>query len=243
MDITRRDFVGYAAAAAALPLMGGRARASSPREVTHDCVLLDLGVHGSLRESTLGYAAALANTNRCWTRVDAPLLPCRGVLIVPGMLSMPPSAVRAILSALDDETTVVLESGAGFASATEVRAHRALVRSAFQIDVDAPVDVWEARTSGRGIPYMQVDWPTPATIRDFSRVLPIFARDGDVIARVNSLSVGVKRAVGRGTLVFLGSPIGPALWAGDLEACRWLNDVLQHHTSWPRSLIATSRTE
>jgi hypothetical protein len=38
--------------------------------------------------------------------------------------------------------------------------------------------------------------------------------------------VALMRRVGRGTLLFLGSPLGPALWADDAEARRLLLDVV-----------------
>ena len=53
-----------------------------------------------------------------------------------------------------------------------------------------------------------------AKVRDFSRVLPLARQAGDVIARVDDMLVALKRRTGFGTLTFLGSPIGPALWAG-----------------------------
>jgi hypothetical protein len=47
---------------------------------------------------------------------------------------------------------------------------------------------------------------------------------------VDGLPVGLKRPWGRGKLIFLGSPLGPALWVGDLQARRWLAQVLR---IWP----------
>ena len=46
-----------------------------------------------------------------------------------------------------------------------------------------------------------------------------FLRDG--------LPVALKRPSGRGRLMFLASPLGPALWAGDSEARGWLFDCLR----------------
>jgi len=48
---------------------------------------------------------------------------------------------------------------------------------------------------------------------------------GDNIAWAGELPVALKRRVGAGTLIYLGSPVGPALWAGDVEAKRWLHAV------------------
>src|SRR5256885_8822548 len=57
-------------------------------------------------------------------------------------------------------------------------------------------------------------------------MVPLRRQAGEVIARVDGLPVALKRSSGRGNLIFLGSPLGPALWAGDAEARRWLFDCL-----------------
>jgi hypothetical protein len=78
------------------------------------------------------------------------------------------------------------------------------------------------------MPYIAYSWPASAQIRDFSRVVPLGRRSegaGEIIARVDGLPVALKRRLGRGDLIFLGSPLGPALWAGDAEARRWFGDV------------------
>src|SRR6266571_3700339 len=70
-----------------------------------------------------------------------------------------------------------------------------------------------------------------ATDREFRahRVVPRRRHEGEgeVIAWVDDLPVALKRPGGRGNLIFLGSPLGPALWAGDAEARRWLVDCLR----------------
>jgi hypothetical protein len=142
-------------------------------------------------------------------------------LIVPAAVEIPPPAVRAIATCLQAGGTVILESGAGFAGEGEFRAHRAVLRDLLQIRIDAPVRLWPRR-----IPYVDYTWPSPAKLRDFSRVVPLGRQAGDIIAWVDDLPVGLRRQRGRGTLIFLGSPVGPALWAGDAEARRWLCDVL-----------------
>src|SRR5437764_965136 len=60
-----------------------------------------------------------------------------------------------------------------------------------------------------------------------ARTGPVGRQAGEVIAWVDGVPVALKRRGGRGgTLIFLGSPLGPALWAGDAQARRWLVDVL-----------------
>jgi len=53
-------------------------------------------------------------------------------------------------------------------------------------------------------------------------VVPVLAPDDEIIGRVGSLSVASKRPVGNGLLIFVGSPLGPAMRAGDIEGQKWL---------------------
>jgi hypothetical protein len=178
---------------------------------------LDLREQCGLRESVAGYESALAGlgtgvTSRCT------------LLIVPAALDIPPPAVWAILSRLRTGATVLLESGAGFAADRDFRAHQVALRDYLGIHIEAPVGLWSVPPGSGAIPYVDYAWPSRAEVRDFSRVVPLARREEgrDIIARVEGLPVALKRRSGRGHLVFLGSPLGPALWAGDAEARRWL---------------------
>jgi hypothetical protein len=119
---------------------------------------------------------------------------------------------------------VIVESGGGFGGPLNFRRHRRSLRGVLNIDVAAPVNLWSG--GARGAPYVTYVWPRATQIRDFSRVVPVEAQsEDDVIASVNGLPVALRRRVGPGTLIYLGSPLGPALWAGDMQARRWLNEV------------------
>jgi hypothetical protein len=217
VGITRRHFLGCVAGSltVGLPFDVPLVEASPRR------VLLDLREHCGLRESVAGYESALAGlatgvTSRCT------------LLIVPAALDIPPSAVGAIMSCLRAGATVLLESGAGFAADRDFRAHRAVLRDQLGVHIAAPVRLW-SRRGARGMPYIDYSWPSSAQIRDFSRVVPLGRHsegEGEVCARVDGLRVALKRRFGRGNLIFLGSPLGPALWAGDAEARRWFSEVV-----------------
>src|SRR2546426_6906316 len=222
MSVTRRQFLGYATGAvtAGLPWL--------PLDVTRcGCVLLDLNEGGCFRESVSGFESALTSGGAQWMRADARWMsPSRcAVLIVPAALEIPPPAVRAIMSCVQAGASVIIESGVGFATDREFRAHRVVLRDYLQVHIEAPVDLWPDNSSQR-IPYVDYTWPRPAKVRDFSRVVPLGRQAGEVIARVDGLPVALKRSSGRGNLIFLGSPLGPALWAGDAEARRWVFDCL-----------------
>src|SRR5437899_3938736 len=115
----------------------------------------------------------------------------------------------------------------------------------FELEVEPPVDLWSGKLAdddlfasrssphrrktidGRqAIPYVRYVWPREIMVRSFTRVIPVSAKLGEVIGWVVSLAVASKRPVGRGTLIFLGSPLGPALRASDPEARSWLQSVV-----------------
>ena len=224
MSITRRQFLGYATGAVTAGLPG-----LLPLDVTgRGCVLLDLNERGCFRESVSGYESALSSAGAQWMRADARwMVPSRcAVLIVPAALAIPPPAVRAIMSCLQTGASVIIESGAGFATDREFRAHRVVLRDYLQVHIEEPVELWPENSSQR-IPYVDYTWPRPAKVRDFSRVVPLGRQAGEVIAWVDGVPVALKRPGGRGNLIFLGSLLGPALWAGDAQARRWLLDCLR----------------
>src|SRR3989441_717282 len=221
MGITRRRFLGYTAGLVTAGLRG-------PLDPTsRRYVLLDLNERGCFRESVSGYESALTSAGAQWMRAGARGVSARRctVLVVPAALEIPPPAVRVIVRCLQAGAGVIFESGAGFATDREFRAHRVVLRDYLQVHIEEPVDLWPDNSSQR-IPYVDYTWPRPAKVRDFSRVVPLGRQAGEVIARVDGLPVALKRSSGRGNLIFLGSPLGPALWAGEAEARRWLFDCL-----------------
>jgi hypothetical protein len=197
MGMTRRGFLISAAGVATMALPLDVSRRGRPSLV----VLLDLKDHCSLRESAWGYQSALTGVGTRFTRADAQSVPRCAMLIVPAALAIPPAAARAIVTCLRAGASVILESGAGFANEPDFRAHRVVLRDSLQIHIEAPVQLWSART--RGIPYVDYTWPSPSKVRDFSRVVPLGPQTGEIIASVDGLPVALKRRSGRGTLIFL----------------------------------------
>ncbi len=215
MRLSRRQFLECAAGAAAvvLPL---ELRLRPP-----GVALLDLGEQCSLAESTAGFATVLKAP---LMRADEWALSCTA-LILPAVVEISTPAARAMVACLSEGGTVILESGAGFATAAALRAHQAIMRDLFHVEIAEPVDLWPV-PEARGLPYVEYAWPQLARIRDFSRALPLATGAGEIIARVKELPVALRRRYGRGNLIVLGSPLGPALWAGDTEARQWLRAVI-----------------
>ena len=215
MEMSRREFLQSTAGAMGI---WGLQRRSSPVPVrrTQWLVLHDPD-QCSLPESVLGYRGALPAEREGVSGCRLAILPA--LLTIEGGETM-----RWLAACLRQGATVMIESGVGFAGRGDLRQHRRAMRDCFQLDVQAPVDLW-AHRSGPSTPYVDYTWPRRAKIRDFSRIVPPSERHGEIIARAGDVPVALKRRIGGGTLIYLGSPIGPALWAGDVEAKRWLSAV------------------
>lgn len=194
MPITRREFLGGAAMALAL----ARPRLALRRPVS---TVFDSDV---LAESTIGYRRALESH-----------MPDRDVLVVPAALAIPSASIESYLWR---GGMVILESGVAFADPAIFPSHRDALGRTLGIHVQAPVDLWPRRTP----PYVDFTWPAPVKVRDFSRIVPLAEQQGHVIATADGLPVALRRTIGAGTLIFLGTPVGPGIWAGDQEARRWL---------------------
>jgi hypothetical protein len=207
MDLSRRRFLACAGGA-----LGAQWRLRTPlRLSTLNQQSLVLPVRGqcALPESILGYRSALADVNE-------PLL------VIPAIMELPYELGVLISHRLQNGWTVLIESGGGFADAANFGKHRRSLCEILEIEVGAPVNLWAPDRKPRFPPYVDFAWPCSAKIRDFSRAVPVTDQPDEIIAWAGERPVALRRCAGRGSLVFLGSPIGPALWAGDAEARRWL---------------------
>ncbi len=224
-----------------------------PERTELDCVLVDLEGCCGLGESVAGYEAALATMDVRFVRRAPHQSPPAPVVIVPGCARLDPRAAEKLAVALEPGSLLLLESGAAFAEPSDFAAHRRVLSSHFGVEVEAPFDLWPDRVTegsavrrencGLGchpacsrtrVPYVDYAWPVPAKVRDFSRVVPLAPAGSPAVGRPTYEVIGwadgrpmaARRAVGKGTLVFLGSPLGPALRSGDREAERWLRSLL-----------------
>src|ERR1044072_4386063 len=214
MEMSRREFLGWAAAGAA----------ASPMKWGLKYWMVDPAGTLALPESLLGYRHALPADQE--VNLSVRQAPHGGLVVFPSR------ADRSLRSQLPDliglhlsrGSTVILESGAGFLNRVDYRAYRRWMRERLRIEVTDPVDLWSG--GARGVPYIDYDWPMRASVRDYSRVVPPAHQPGEVIGWAGGIAVALKRRVGMGTLVYLGSPLGPALWADDQQARRLLLQLL-----------------
>jgi hypothetical protein len=182
-----------------------------------------------------GYQKALAQLGCEFVMLAPERLPqhstCQAA-IVPGCVTMDFSAGSWLAALLESGGLVVIESSAGFAEATEFLAHQQLLASHFGLRVGPPVNLWpeadperNAARCGR-VPYVDYIWPAPTKLRDYSRVVPLAEKPTGTIGWAGRLPIAVRRNVRQGTLMFLGSPLGPALLSGDREAHAWFREAL-----------------
>jgi hypothetical protein len=157
---------------------------------------------------------------------------------------MTPTFAQTLLDLLAGGTHLLLESGAAFLSPPDFAAQQRILHRYFDLTVESPVNLWSrnsqddlpsshwpARQARKNPPrlepasYVNYIWPCETKVRDFSRAIPVSANVGDVIAKIGAVPVALKKRTRNGTLIFLGSPLGPALRAGDPEARSWLQLV------------------
>lgn len=75
-------------------------------------------------------------------------------------------------------------------------------------------------------PYVEYSWPVRVKIREFSPGSLDAAAEDEIIATFGGKAVGLRRRVGAGTLITIGSPLGPMFRTGDPDARRWLQAML-----------------
>jgi len=248
MNISRRHFVGTASRAAAVafcsfPSLRFEPGDSRSKSGMH-CSLLDLKSRCVLPESFEGYQLALGGEHHYLLEAELNSRDSHYLFIVPAAGTMDRATVRALSDLLDTGTIVLWESGAAFLNPADFAAHRAMLDEHFAITIDHPTELWSSnqpkrsladrargsrnreQTGHESVPYVTYNWPLETKVRDFNRAIPVSAKDGRTIATLGELPVALSKRIGKGTFIFLGSPIGPAIRAGDSEARSWLRSVI-----------------
>ena len=226
MPMSRRGFLGYAAGVSAAGLAGAsRWTHSFPTNLSNlsGCALVDPGPSCTLRESAAGYESAFLSADAHYERASFQLLPPARLIVLPAAGFLDESRLARLRAHLENGSVVLYESGAAFLNPEDFNFHRRLMRSVFGLSLHAPVRLWDSADSFKQSPYVDYCWPVVTKVRDFSRIIPVECERGETLAWFQKMPVAVKRRIGKGTLVFLGSPLGPHLLAGDREASGWLS--------------------
>ena len=204
MQVSRRMFLGTLAASTAAARVG----APHPR-----CRVVDLGAGCLLKESLLGFRSALDGVGDD----DGANDPATH-LILPGAGLLSEAVIAEMYHHLRRGGAVLLECGFGFTGGEEFARHRTFFRTQLDLSTAGPVPA-------RGVPYfpyVQHTWPIRAVIREFQPVALHPAPGDEIAATFAGRPVALRRRVGSGVLLALGSPIGPMLRAGDRDAEQWL---------------------
>lgn len=210
--LSRREFVGAVGAA-------GAAGASSAPPGRPAWRVLDLGPDCILRESLAGF---------CRTGIPACPLPMDKQewvsYVVPAAARLTGGLVTRLSHHVQKGGWLIFESAAGFGG---FEAQREQLARHFRLAIEPPIDLWAGSAS---VPYVDYRWPVRTKVRDFSNVVPVAGATAEIIGTIGNIPVAARL----GRLVFLGSPIGPSLLAGDQEAHLWFSALLQQTASPPR---------
>lgn len=224
MSISRRGFLRHAACLPliVLPIEAIETRNTpcATRGLRKHCLILDCSC--ALRESLEGYMAGLRSAKAPFEIASLRTAKPASVIIVPAASLTGAHEVRWLRIQVEAGALVLVESGGAFLSSREFRLQQSLVISQFKLTMLEPVELWGERDGARGLPYVDFTWPIPARVRDFSQMIPLNGEGASTIARIGGKPVAFRRRLGAGTLVFLGSTLGPHILAGDREAQRWL---------------------
>lgn len=90
--------------------------------------------------------------------------------------------------------------------------------------------------------FIRYRWPHATLTRRFSRVVPVDCADSEAIAHYRGVPVAMKRRIGRGGIVFLGSMLGPNLCAGESEARRLASAIFSEIASADTTTAASTNT-
>jgi len=209
--LSRREFVGVMGAAGAV--CGPVVPPGRP-----EWRVVDLGPACILRESLAGF---------CGTGIPAGPLPRDGrewlSCVVPAAARLTDGCVARLADHVQQGSWLIFESAAGFGG---FETQREQLARHFHLTVEPPVDLW---AGGASAPYVEYRWPVRTKVRDFSKVVPVPTEAAEIIGMIGNMPVAARL----GRLIFLGSPIGPSLLAGDREAHLWFN-ALRQQTPFPR---------
>lgn len=159
-------------------------------------------------ESAVGFEMLLhSNRHVC---VDG-----AGLIIVPASRRLASGQALQLRGLVWAGSWLLLESGLCFSRQREWAEQERLLRNVFGLSMSPPVPVSGHEWSGRYIAY---SWPVHRLVRTFAGVIPVSAPRAECCARLNGMPVAIRRAIGNGGIIFLGSMLGPGLRAQEAEA-------------------------
>jgi hypothetical protein len=138
------------------------------------------------------------------------------VILVPGVRQLSEARCEELLRRVQVGTWLILETGVCFSSAEQSKQQASLLKSAFDLEVLSPAPVAASRKSQTA--YIAFVWPLRSLTRTFEAVTPIRCERSEAIAFFDNQPVGAKRSLGKGGIIYLGTMLGPGLFAEEREA-------------------------
>ncbi len=159
--------------------------------------------HCLSRESARGYRLLLKNERS---------VPAGGdLIIVAGARRISIETCRALRVRVEAGAWVMFESGVCFSSVEEAAGQAAILERAFDLNV-------LPRIVTKGCSYVAYTWPHSAMTRTFERVTPIQCVLDERVADFGGAPVCARKRLGNGGVVYLGTMLGPSLFAEEREA-------------------------
>jgi hypothetical protein len=204
---TRREFLtGLALAPFVVHLTAGQSAARSV-EIWQEDHCLSL-------ESSMGFRHLVS----CYppATIFATGRPASGSLIIaPGIRWMSLSIAADLADRIHRGAWVILESGLGFSSRAESEHQTDVFKRVFGLQLLPPVKVGKKPAAAT---YLEYTRPVHRLVRTFEAITPVRWDQSETLARSGTHSVCIRKRIGDGTLVFLGSMLGPGIGAEEREA-------------------------
>lgn len=213
--LSRRQLLASAASAS----VAATVTAAQPRAAEHSNLLLLSDPNPIATESALGYQRLLGHQQRPFEFAKELDFPRPRYLILPGARVVSGALGSQLYQYAAAGTWLIFESGLCFASSTDIRTQRQILQDFFSIRIDPPSNLGQ-RT------YVHYHWPVHAMVPDFSEFVRVSKADADPIAKIHGEVVGIRKRIGRGGIVFLGSPLGPGLFAEDRESVHLARQII-----------------
>lgn len=153
-------------------------------------------------ESAQGYGQLLASA-----KVSSPLI------ILPASRQLSLESAKKLRQIVRRGSWLILESGAAFSRPEESRAQARILAESFGLKTGEPIT-----PSIREASYLTYDCPERTMVRTFGAIVPIACSRAEQLAEYTGVPVAVRRPMGRGGIIYLGSILGAGLLAQEREA-------------------------
>jgi hypothetical protein len=137
------------------------------------------------------------------------------LIIAPGIRWMSLAIAADLADRIHQGAWVILESGLAFSSRIESKHQSDLLEKVFGLQLLPPVKVGKNPAAAT---YLEYTRPIHRLVRTFEAITPVRCDQSEALARLGEHSVCIRKQIGDGTLVFLGSMLGPGIGAEEREA-------------------------